>query len=120
MTIMLDKIIDDHLDQLKEILSPEDIVIDGGNTYYKDDIRRAKLLKEKSIRFMDVGVSGGIWGLEKGYCLMVGGRKESFEYLKPIFQTLAPKDGYLYCRDSKRPLIMNPVNVHADQGPYLL
>ena len=93
------QIIDDHLDQLKEILSPEDIVIDGGNTYYKDDIRRAKLLKEKSIRFMDVGVSGGIWGLEKGYCLMVGGRKESFEYLKPIFQTLAPKDGYLYCGD---------------------
>jgi 6-phosphogluconate dehydrogenase len=90
-------IIDDHLDQLKEILSPGDMVIDGGNTYYKDDIRRADILIEKGMYYMDVGVSGGIWGLEKGYCLMAGGEKNTFEYLKPVLQTLAPKDGFLYC-----------------------
>ncbi len=91
------KAIDDHISQLKEILSPDDIIIDGGNTYYKDDIRRADLLEEKGIQFMDVGVSGGIWGLDKGYCLMIGGSKETYQYLKPIFQTLAPKEGDLYC-----------------------
>lgn len=89
--------VDDHIDQLKEILSSGDIVIDGGNTYFKDDIRRADLLRPKGIHFMDAGVSGGIWGLEKGYCLMVGGHKETFIYLEPLFQALAPKDGYLYC-----------------------
>lgn len=89
--------VDDHIDQFKEILSSGDIVIDGGNTYYKDDIRRADLLTPKGIRFMDVGVSGGIWGREKGYCLMVGGHKKTFIYLEPLFKTLAPKDGYLYC-----------------------
>ncbi|MBL7211707.1 MAG: decarboxylating 6-phosphogluconate dehydrogenase [Desulfobacteraceae bacterium] len=89
--------VEDHINQLKEVLEPGDIVIDGGNTYYKDDIRRADLLAEKGIRFMDVGVSGGIWGLEIGYCLMAGGEKETFEYLEPIFKTLAPEEGYLFC-----------------------
>ena len=89
--------IDDHISQLLDLLDPGDIVVDGGNTYYKDDIRRANLLAETDIHFMDVGVSGGIWGLEVGYCLMVGGRREAFQYLEPIFKTLAPKDGYLYC-----------------------
>ena len=89
--------IDDHISRLLDLLAPGDIVVDGGNTYYKDDIRRANLLAEKDIHFMDVGVSGGIWGLEVGYCLMVGGRREAFHYLEPIFKTFAPKDGYLYC-----------------------
>jgi len=89
--------VEGHINQLKEVLEPGDIVIDGGNTYYKDDIRRANLLAEKEIRFMDVGVSGGIWGLEIGYCLMAGGKKETFEYLEPIFKTLAPEEGYLFC-----------------------
>jgi 6-phosphogluconate dehydrogenase len=89
--------IDDHLDQLKDLLSGGDMVIDGGNTYYKDDIRRAAMLAEKGIQFLDAGVSGGIWGLEVGYCTMVGGAKENYEYLEPIFKTLAPEDGYLYC-----------------------
>jgi 6-phosphogluconate dehydrogenase (decarboxylating) len=83
--------VDDHLLQLKEILGSGDIVIDGGNTYYKDDIRRAAVLEDKEIRFMDAGVSGGIWGLKVGYCLMVGGPKETFEHLKPLFETLAPE-----------------------------
>ncbi len=89
--------IDDHISQLLDLLDPGDIVVDGGNTYYKDDMRRANLLAEKDIHLMDVGVSGGIWGLELGYCLMVGGRREAFHYLEPVLKTLAPKDGYLYC-----------------------
>ena len=89
--------IDEHINQLKEILSPDDIVIDGGNTFYKDDIRRADRLAERGIKFMDAGVSGGIWGLKVGYCLMIGGEKETYRYLDPIFRTLAPKEGYLHC-----------------------
>jgi 6-phosphogluconate dehydrogenase len=89
--------VDDYIDQLREILSPGDILIEGGNTYYKDDIRRADRLTEKGIKFMDAGVSGGIWGLKVGYCLMIGGEKETYKYLEPIFKTLAPKEGYLHC-----------------------
>jgi 6-phosphogluconate dehydrogenase len=89
--------IDEHLLQLKEILTPGDIMIDGGNTYFKDDIRRAQFLAEKAIGFMDVGVSGGIWGLKVGYCLMIGGDKENYQILEPVFKSLAPRDGYLYC-----------------------
>ena len=89
--------VDDHIVKLKEILSQGDIVIDGGNTYYKDDIRRADLLAEKEIKFIDAGVSGGIWGLKKGYCLMIGGERKTYQYLEPIFKTLAPEKGYLYC-----------------------
>ena len=89
--------VEDHLVAFKDLLSKGDVVIDGGNTYYKDDIRRARMLAEKGIRFMDVGVSGGIWGLEIGYCMMIGGLEETYRYLKPIFKTLAPEEGYLYC-----------------------
>ncbi len=89
--------VDDHINQLKDLLEPGDIVIDGGNTYYKDDIRRAKLLEEKGIRFMDAGVSGGIWGLQIGYCLMIGGEQDTFKQLEPIFKALAPEEGHLYC-----------------------
>ena len=89
--------VDEHLDQLKDILSPGDMVVDGGNSWFKDDIRRAKSLAEKEIRFMDAGVSGGIWGLKVGYCLMIGGARETYEFLEPIFKSLAPKEGYLYC-----------------------
>lgn len=94
------KPVDDHIAQLRKILAPGDSVIDGGNTYYKDDIRRAEFLAEKDIRFVDVGVSGGIWGLEVGYCLMVGGAKETYDHLEPILKTLAPQEGYLYCGDT--------------------
>lgn len=89
--------IDEHLLELKEILAPGDIVIDGGNTYFKDDIRRAESLAEKGINFMDVGVSGGIWGLKVGYCLMIGGSREAYHVLEPVFKSLAPPEGYLYC-----------------------
>ena len=89
--------VDDHIGQFKGLLSPDDIIVDGGNTNYKDDIRRADLLADEQIHFVDAGVSGGIWGLEKGYCLMIGGEKEIYKHLEPVFQTLAPEDGCLYC-----------------------
>ena len=89
--------VDEHLVQLGDLLSAGDVVVDGGNTYYKDDVRRAAMLEEKGLRYLDAGVSGGIWGLKVGYCLMIGGPKEVYHDLEPVFETLAPKDGYLYC-----------------------
>jgi 6-phosphogluconate dehydrogenase len=77
-------------------LSKGDIVIDGGNSYYKNSVLMAQELAKKEIHFLDAGTSGGIWGLEKGYCLMVGGEKGAFEQCEPVFKTLAPKDGYLH------------------------
>jgi 6-phosphogluconate dehydrogenase len=70
-----------------------DIIIDGGNSYYKDDIRRAKILNEKGIRYVDVGTSGGVWGAERGYCMMIGGDKDAVDHLDPIFSALAPGIG---------------------------
>lgn len=95
-----------------------DTIIDGGNSYFKDDVRRSQKLKERGIHYLDVGTSGGVWGLERGYCMMIGGPKEAFERLDPIFRTLAPglgdiprtpgreklggtaELGYLYCGPS--------------------
>jgi 6-phosphogluconate dehydrogenase len=74
-------------------LSAQDIVIDGGNSFYQDDIRHADLLRAKNIHFVDVGTSGGIWGLERGYCMMIGGDKAVVDHLDPIFRTLAPGIG---------------------------
>ncbi|KKI21656.1 decarboxylating 6-phosphogluconate dehydrogenase [Sphingomonas sp. ABOLG] len=70
-----------------------DIIIDGGNTFWKDDVRRAKALAEKGVHYVDVGTSGGVWGLERGYCMMIGGDKETVDLLDPIFDTLAPGVG---------------------------
>jgi len=75
------------------LLGARDIVIDGGNSYYRDDIRRARALGESGIRYLDVGTSGGVWGLERGYCLMVGGDRDAFDHLDPIFAALAPGHG---------------------------
>ena len=87
------KITEDTISQLAEICEPGDIIIDGGNTMYKDDIRRAKALAEKKIDYVDVGTSGGVWGLERGYCMMIGGPDKVFEHLDPIFDALAPGIG---------------------------
>jgi len=76
--------------KLSELLSPNDTIIDGGNSNFHDDVRRAKVLAAKGIHYMDVGTSGGVWGLERGYCLMIGGPEEAFKRLEPIFKTLAP------------------------------
>jgi 6-phosphogluconate dehydrogenase len=79
--------------EVAALLSPGDVVIDGGNTYFKDDVRRAAALRDRKIAYLDVGTSGGIWGLERGYCLMIGGDRGAVERLDPIFRTLAPGRG---------------------------
>jgi 6-phosphogluconate dehydrogenase len=83
-------IVDKSIIDLSPRLEKEDIVIDGGNSYYRDDIRRAKELKPKGLHYVDVGTSGGVWGLERGYCQMIGGETEIVRHLDPIFATLAP------------------------------
>ena len=102
------------LDQLAGLLEPDDIVIDGGNSYYRDDIDRARQLQPRQLHYIDVGTSGGIYGLERGYCLMIGGEEEPVRRLDPVFKTIAPgsgsaeptpgrtrsgtaADGYLHC-----------------------
>jgi 6-phosphogluconate dehydrogenase len=84
------KITEQVIEQLGGLLDAGDVVLDGGNTFWRDDIRRAKMLKERNIHHVDVGTSGGIWGLERGYCMMIGGPKEIVERLDPIFSALAP------------------------------
>jgi 6-phosphogluconate dehydrogenase len=108
-------VVDETIGQLSPLLEPGDAIIDGGNSYYVDDIERAKGLRSLGIHYLDVGTSGGIWGLERGYCMMIGGEKEVVQRLDPIFAALAPgienvprtpgreklggtaEQGYLYC-----------------------
>src|SRR6202451_1979596 len=87
------RITEEMVEQLGGLLEPDDIIIDGGNSFYKDDIRRAKKLAEKRIRYVDCGTSGGVWGIERGYCMMIGGPKETVDHLDPIFAALAPGKG---------------------------
>ncbi len=94
------KPVDAHIIQLRQLLSPGDIIVEGGNSFYKDDIRHAQELKPSRVHYLDAGVSGGIWGLKIGYCLMIGGERRIYRYLEPIFKTLAPRDGYLYCGET--------------------
>ncbi len=111
-------VVDETIAGVVPHLEAGDILIDGGNSYYIDDIRRAKELAPKGIHYMDVGTSGGVWGLERGYCMMIGGPDKAVKYLDPIFKTLAPgkgnidptpgrdklggtaEDGYLHCGPS--------------------
>ena len=86
-------IVDKTIAELALLLEPGDILIDGGNSYYVDDIRRAKELATRSLHYVDVGTSGGVWGLERGYCMMIGGEPEVVKHLDPIFATLAPGIG---------------------------
>jgi 6-phosphogluconate dehydrogenase len=81
------------VDDLSALLSPGDIVVDGGNSFYKDDIVRARQLGERGVSYVDCGTSGGVWGLERGYCLMIGGAKETVDVLDPVFAALAPGAG---------------------------
>jgi len=85
--------VDASIAELAPLLEPDDILIDGGNSYYVDDIRRANELKTKQIHYVDVGTSGGVWGLERGYCMMIGGPDPAVQRLDPIFKTLAPGPG---------------------------
>ena len=84
---------EDTVNRLMELASPGDIVIDGGNSFYKDDVRRSAAARERQLNYVDVGTSGGVWGLERGYCMMIGGDKETVDLLDPIFDTLAPGHG---------------------------
>jgi 6-phosphogluconate dehydrogenase len=85
------------IDELVPLLSEGDIVIDGGNSYFKEDIARAEALSGHGLRYLDVGTSGGVWGLQVGYCMMVGGERSAFEHIEPILETLAPEStGYGY------------------------
>jgi len=111
-------VVDSLIGELAKRMQSGDILIDGGNSYYIDDIRRSKELEKRGIRYVDVGTSGGVWGLDRGYCMMIGGPKETVEHLDPIFKTLAPgrgslprtpgrekvdgtaEDGYLHCGPS--------------------
>ena len=88
--------VDLTIEQLLPNLLESDIIIDGGNSHYKDSIRRAQKLKQLGIHFVDAGTSGGIWGLQEGYCLMIGGEKTIVDQLEPIFKTLAPADGFAH------------------------
>jgi 6-phosphogluconate dehydrogenase len=88
--------VDTTIEQLLPNLSKDDIIIDGGNSYYKDSIRRAEKLKGQGVHFVDVGTSGGIWGLQVGYCMMIGGDRAIVDKLEPIFKTLAPEGGFAH------------------------
>ena len=102
-------VVDREVAALTPLLGPDDIVVDGGNSHYHDDLRRAEALRLQGIHYLDVGTSGGVWGLERGYCLMIGGDAEAVRRLDPIFSALAPGgepgggtagQGYLHCGPS--------------------
>lgn len=104
-------VVDKTIADLLPILEPGDILIDGGNSYYVDDIRHAKELAPKKIHYADVGTSGGVWGLERGYCMMIGGEGEVVQHLDPIFASLAPGRG-----DTPRPPGREKFGGPAEQG----
>ncbi len=87
---------EDTIDALLGLLAPGDIIVDGGNSRYVDSARAGERCAQRGVHFLDAGVSGGVWGLEIGYCLMIGGPKPAFERLEPVFKALAPKDGYAH------------------------
>lgn len=89
--------VDEMIERIAPLCREGDILIDGGNCRHTDSARRAEELRARGLKFLDVGTSGGIWGLKVGYCLMIGGEREAFETLSPIFEALAPPDGYLHC-----------------------
>lgn len=91
---------EEHIQKFTYILSKNDLIIDGSNGFYKDDIRRYHELKVEGINYLDIGVSGGIWGLKNGYCTMVGGDKEKFKMIEPILKDLCTENGYMYCGKS--------------------
>ncbi len=89
--------VEENIDALLPLMMKPDIIIDGGNSNWRETQKRAERIKSKGVSFIDCGTSGGLWGLENGYCLMLGGRKEMYNVVEPILKTLAPEDGYMYC-----------------------
>ena len=96
-------IVDSTLEQLVPLLDTDDVLIDGGNSYYRDDITRSKALAPKGLHYLDVGTSGGVWGLERGYCLMIGGDTAAVLRLDPIFKTIAPGEGSALLTPGREP-----------------
>ncbi len=91
---------DQMIDEFIELADEGDIVVDGANSYFRDSIVRAKRVRNSGLRWLDAGVSGGIWGYDVGYCTMIGGDSDAFEYVEPVFKALAPQNGYAYLGDA--------------------
>ncbi len=100
------------VETLAGLMSSGDIIIDGGNSFYKDDIRRARTLRERGIQYVDVGTSGGVWGLERGYCMMIGGSQQALDHIDPILAALAPGSGDI----SRTPGRRGELDPRAEQG----
>ena len=94
------KPVDENIAELLTLLKPNDIIVDGGNSYWRETVKRGEAIKEKGIHYLDCGTSGGVWGLQNGYCLMYGGDKEACDFAEPIFKSLAPDNGYMRCGES--------------------
>jgi 6-phosphogluconate dehydrogenase len=104
---------EDTIAEIAKLAKDGDVVIDGGNSFYKDDIRRSKMLAEQGIHYVDVGTSGGVWGLERGYCMMIGGDKETVDHLDPIFDALAPGLGDIVRTPGR---VADKVDQRAEKG----
>jgi 6-phosphogluconate dehydrogenase len=91
---------DQMIDQFMELADEGDIVVDGANSYFRDSVVRAERVRNAGLRWLDAGVSGGVWGYEVGYCTMIGGDADAFKYVEPVFKTLAPENGYAYLGDA--------------------
>ncbi len=94
------KPVDENIEELSKLLKKNDIIIDGGNSFWRDTQNRSEKLAKLGIHYLDCGTSGGVWGLQNGYCLMYGGDRDATDYVEPIFETLAPENGYVYCGQS--------------------
>lgn len=94
------KPVDQNIAGLLPLLKSNDIIIDGGNSYWRETVARGQKVKEQGLHYLDCGTSGGVWGLQNGYCLMYGGDKEACDFAEPIFESLAPENGYIYCGGS--------------------
>lgn len=94
------KPVDGNIDELKGLLGKGDIIVDGGNSYWRETVQRGEKLKSLGIHYIDCGTSGGVWGLANGYCLMYGGDKEACDFAEPVFKSLAPQNGYMRCGES--------------------
>lgn len=94
------KPVDENISQLVSLLGKDDIIVDGGNSYWRESVERGKKIAEKGIHYLDCGTSGGVWGLQNGYCLMYGGEKGACDYAETIFKSLAPENGYMRCGES--------------------
>jgi 6-phosphogluconate dehydrogenase len=111
------KITEATIEALSKLMERGDVIIDGGNTFWQDDVRRGKALKERGIHYVDVGTSGGVWGLERGYCMMIGGSKAAVDHLDPIFKALAPGLGDIARTPGREARDPRPEHGYIHAGP---